>query len=117
MGKYEKAIPELQRAINQATDEASNDMLYARIILPCVMRTSAISSNAVEQWERIYAKKPSFHDISVKLSQYQELRIDDRIKDYLTVKKRGFRENMQASCRCHESPDQGGCRILKTAVR
>lgn len=90
LGKYEKAIPELQRALTLTSDEASNDTLYARYYLAQCFENIRDIERAIEQWERIYSKKPSFLDVAGKLSQYQELRIDDRIKDYLTVRDNEF---------------------------
>jgi hypothetical protein len=47
---------------------------------------------AIEQWERIYQKKASFRDVAEKLTQYQEYRTDDKMKDYLTCGKEEFME-------------------------
>ena len=83
-GKYEKAIPELQRAISHTSDDTSNDMLYARYYLAECFEKIRDIERAIDQWEKIYAKKTSFLDVAEKLSQYQELRTNDRVKDYLT---------------------------------
>ncbi len=45
---------------------------------------------AIGEWEKIYAKKPTFKDVAEKLSAYQDLRVDDRIKDYVTSGKPQF---------------------------
>ncbi|MBN2531527.1 MAG: tetratricopeptide repeat protein [Spirochaetales bacterium] len=90
LGKYDKAIPELQRALTLTDDEASNKTLYARYYLAQCFENIRDFERAIEQWERIYSKKSSFLDVAGKLSKYQELRIDDRIKDYLTVKDNEF---------------------------
>ncbi|MBN1698198.1 MAG: tetratricopeptide repeat protein [Spirochaetales bacterium] len=90
MGKYEKAIPELQRALTYSADEGDNDTLYGRYYLAEAYEKIRDIERAVENWEKIYAKKPNFLDVSGKLSQYQELRIDDRVKDYLTSKNDVF---------------------------
>ncbi|MBN2444896.1 MAG: tetratricopeptide repeat protein [Spirochaetales bacterium] len=90
LGKFEKAIPELQRAITLTADESSNDSLYARYYLGQCFENVRDIERAIEQWEKIYQKKPTFLDVPGKLSQYQELRIDDKIKDYLTVKDADF---------------------------
>jgi hypothetical protein len=51
---------------------------------------------AVEQWEKIYLKKPTFREVAEKLSQYQDLRTDDRMKDYLTSPIETFHEVAKA---------------------
>jgi tetratricopeptide (TPR) repeat protein len=90
IGKYEKAIPELQRALTCLVDEGDNDTLYGRYYLAEAFEKIRDIESAIDQWERIYAKKPNFLDVSGKLSQYQELRMDDRVKDYLTSKNEEF---------------------------
>ncbi len=55
-----------------------------------------VLEKAIEQWEKIYVKKPTFRDVAEKLSQYQELRHDDRVKDYLTAPKEEFFEICKA---------------------
>ena len=45
---------------------------------------------AIGEWEKIYSKKPTFKDVAEKLSAYQDLRVDDRIKDYVTSGKAQF---------------------------
>jgi hypothetical protein len=73
---------------------------------------------AVEQWEKIYAKNPRFRDVGRKLSQYQPLRADDRMKDYLTSNEDGFQEICRKlvdslGMRMREtSPFPNGCQIL-----
>ena len=44
------------------------------------------------EWEKIYAKKPTFKDVAEKLSAYQDLRVDDHMKDYITSSKQEFLE-------------------------
>ncbi len=48
--------------------------------------------NAVEQWEAIFEKKPNFKDVAKKLSQYQEIRTDDSMKDFLIANTDRFIE-------------------------
>lgn len=91
---YDKAIPELERAIKASKDEASNETLYARYFLATCHEKMRNLDLAIEQWEKIYQKKTTFKDVAEKLSQYQEFRTDDRIKDYITCSK----EDFQAIC-------------------
>jgi len=45
---------------------------------------------AIEQWEKIYSRKPQFRDVAEKLTHYQEYRADDSMKDYLTAGREEF---------------------------
>lgn len=85
MNNTENAIPELERAINLAGDQSSAEVLYARYFLASAHEKKRRIETAIEQWEKIYTKKPGFRDVAEKLSQYQELRSDDQVKDYMTV--------------------------------
>lgn len=96
MNNPEKAVPELERAIKLSTDDAANDTLYARYFLAMCHEKSRDLERAIEQWEKIYAKKPSFRDVAEKLSHYQEFRTDDKMKDYLTSGKEEFVEYCKA---------------------
>jgi hypothetical protein len=47
---------------------------------------------AIAEWETIYELKPNFQDVAEKLSQYQDIRADDSVKDYLTTNQTSFHE-------------------------
>jgi tetratricopeptide (TPR) repeat protein len=87
---YDRAIIELERAIKLSTDDAEKDVLYARYFLAHCYEKNRLIDQAVTEWEKIYSKKPSFKDVAEKLSAYQELRVDDHIKDYVTSAKPQF---------------------------
>lgn len=84
LGEVERAIPELERAVRASGDGAGNEALYARYFLAGAYEKTRRVDEAVKMWEAIYTKKPGFKDVAEKLSQYQDVRADDRIKDYLT---------------------------------
>ena len=88
---YDKARTELERAINLGEEKSdSNEMLHARYFLSiCYERTRNLDK-AIEQWELLYSKKKNFRDVAEKLSQYQELRGDDTIKDFITESPERF---------------------------
>ena len=90
---YDKARNELERAINlSSVDEESSEMLHARYFLSiCYERTRNLDK-ALEQWEWLYSKKKNFRDVAEKLSQYQELRGDDTIKDFITESPEKFEQ-------------------------
>jgi len=70
----DKAIPELERAVNIITKEAEPDSLYARYFLAMSYEKTQEFAKAVAQWEKIYAQKKSFRDVGQKLTQYIEYR-------------------------------------------
>ena len=73
---------------------------------------------AIEHWEFIYSKKPAFLDVAEKLSQYQDLRTDDRIKDYITASREDFLQICQEVARAinltvRDAQDvANGCQII-----
>jgi tetratricopeptide (TPR) repeat protein len=91
-GSLDKAVSELERAVKQIKDEGAPESLYGRYFLALCYEKSRSLDQAIEQWERIYSKKPGFRDVAEKLTQYQEYRTDDHIKDYLTCGKEEFAE-------------------------
>ncbi|TAH55871.1 MAG: tetratricopeptide repeat protein [Treponema sp.] len=92
----EKAILEFERAIKASQDETSNDTLYARYFLADCYEKKRDIDQAISQWEKIFAKKRNFRDVGEKLSQYQELRSNDHMKEYLTANRDAFFEICKA---------------------
>jgi tetratricopeptide (TPR) repeat protein len=89
-GSYENATIELERAIKLSKDEGSTEALYGRYFLAACYEKMKNLDKAIENWEKIYSKKPQFKDVSEKLTQYQEYRTDDFMKDFLTCGKEEF---------------------------
>lgn len=118
MNNFEKAINELERAIKLSRDDAATETLYARYFLALCFEKLRDIDQAVEQWEKIYTKKPQFRDVAEKLSNYQDLRTDDKLKDYLTVGTGDFHELCKAACmqmglRVRDISDiPNGCQII-----
>jgi tetratricopeptide (TPR) repeat protein len=96
MGALDKAILELERAVKLSKDESAPEALYGRYFLAMCFEKMRNLDRAIEQWEKIYARKPGFRDVAEKLTQYQEYRSDDRMKDYLTSGKEEFIELCKA---------------------
>lgn len=96
MNNFERAATELERAIKLSTDGGAKETLYARYFLSLCYEKDRRFDEAIEQWEAIYKRKPSFKDVTEKLSQYQELRTDDHMKDYLTAGPQEFQEICKA---------------------
>lgn len=86
----EKAVIEFDRAIKLSTDDSSNDTLHARYFLASCYEKQRDIDQAISQWEKIFSKRRGFRDVGEKLSQYQELRSNDHIKEYLTAGKEDF---------------------------
>jgi tetratricopeptide (TPR) repeat protein len=99
----EKAIPDLERAVGAITDETGQDSLYARYFLGMCYEKIRDLDKAIAQWDKIYSVKKNFRDVGEKLAQYQELRSDDNIKDYLTSAPADFVELCKAAA--HQAMD------------
>ena len=82
--RFDEAIIELDRAL-KSNEEEDNVKLNIRYVLASCYEQNRNITEAISLWEEIYAIKPNFRDVSEKLSNYQELRVDDRMKDFLTA--------------------------------
>lgn len=85
MGDLLRAQSELERALKLSTDDGATEIIFARYLLAYCYEQDRKYDEAIAQWERIQAKKPNFRDVPAKLAQYQDLRNDDDMKDYLTA--------------------------------
>ena len=91
-GSYENATIELERALKLTKDEGATETLYGRYFLALCYEKLKNFDKAIEQWEKVYSRKPQFRDVAEKLTQYQEYRTDDHMKDYLTCGQEDFVE-------------------------
>ena len=96
MGSLDKAVIELERAVKLAKDDSAPESLYGRYFLAMCFEKMRNLDRAIEQWEKIYARKPGFRDVAEKLTQYQEYRSDDKMKDYLSSGREEFIELCKA---------------------
>jgi len=96
MGSLDKAVMELERAVKLAKEESSPEALYGRYFLAMCFEKMRNLDQAIDQWEKIYSRKPGFRDVAEKLTQYQEYRSDDKMKDYLTCGREEFIELCRA---------------------
>jgi tetratricopeptide (TPR) repeat protein len=87
---YDRAISELSRAVSLSAQKGSAEVLYARYFLAACYEKTRQLEKAITEWEEIYARKPQFRDVAEKLTQYQELRADDTVKDYMTSSQDAF---------------------------
>jgi tetratricopeptide (TPR) repeat protein len=70
----DKAIQELERAVNNIVKEAEPDSLYARYFLAKKKKKTKEYTKAIAQWDKIYAQKKNFRDVGEKLTHYAEYR-------------------------------------------
>jgi tetratricopeptide (TPR) repeat protein len=82
--KYDEAIIELDRALKNCEEE-NNIKMNIRYVLAGCYELNRNITDAIVLWEQIYAIDSKFRDVSTKLLNYQELRVDDRMKDFLTA--------------------------------
>ena len=118
--KLDSAITELERAVRISKEKDNNEVLYARYFLAACYEKNRKIINAVEQWEAIFEKKPAFKDVAKKLSQYQEIRTDDSMKDFLIANTDRFIEICKAVIEAmgmqerDSKPIKNGCSIIAT---
>ncbi|MCG8571043.1 MAG: tetratricopeptide repeat protein [Spirochaetes bacterium] len=89
-GKYEEASIHLERALKNSEGESLNLILNIRFILASCYESMRNITEAIKQWEMIYSKKPDFKNVAEKLATYQDLRMDDNMKDYMTATNEEF---------------------------
>jgi len=92
LNSVEKAIPSLERAVKAITEEKAQESLYARYYLALCYEKTHDMEKAIEQWDKIQSIKKGFKDVDAKLTQYQDLREDDAIKDFLSAGNQEFVE-------------------------
>jgi tetratricopeptide (TPR) repeat protein len=88
----EKAVPDLERAVKAITEEKAPEALYARYFLAMCYEKLHEMEKAITQWDKIHSVKTNFKDVEAKLSQYQDLRNDDAVKDFLSAGSQEFME-------------------------
>lgn len=84
MGDLEGSIADFERALKYTSDENSTT-IAVRYTLGLAYERQRRLLEAVEQWEKVAHSRPNFQDVQLKLSQYEDLRIDDHLKDLLTA--------------------------------
>lgn len=90
---FERAIGDFERAIKlgeQGGNPKDREILYSRYFLAHCYEKMRDLDKAIDQWEIIYTVDKGFRDVAEKLSQFQELRSDDVMKDYMTASNEQF---------------------------
>ena len=77
----DKAIVELERAVNVIVKEDEPDGLYARYFLAMCYEKTREFGKAIAQWEIIYTHKKSFRDVGEKLTRYSEYKQENMEKE------------------------------------
>ena len=88
----DKAIFEFQRSLSNSKKVDDNDTLYTRYFMAQAYENMRNLDKAIEQWEEISKVKRKFKDVPAKLTEYQDLRANDHMKDYLTSNNAEFIE-------------------------
>jgi len=100
LGERVQAISSLERALKSATEEhqlqpKSLTLLAIRYNLASCYEDEKKILQALDQWEKIAEVNADYEDVKDKLKIYSDLRMDDRLKDFLTVQRTSF----EAICR------------------
>ncbi len=91
---FDQAMTDLERVVRLAETEKINDreILFARYFLALCYEKGRKLDQAIGQWELIYTRDKNFKDVAEKLSQFQDLRSDDVMKDYMTATNARFED-------------------------
>lgn len=84
MGDVDNAIADFERSLKYSTEE-NNVTISVRYTLGVAYEKQRRLLEAVDQWEKVAQLRPNFQDVQAKLAQYEDLRIDDKLKDLLTA--------------------------------
>lgn len=89
---FENAIKYLKNAYALVPDKKSKSALNILYLLADAYQNFNKIEEAIDIWEKIYAVNKSFKDVVIKLSNYQYLKNDDRIKEFIIAKNEDFME-------------------------
>ena len=83
MDEFENAVDEYKKGIASATPKDQNVLLATRYALAYLFESRGKLAEAIEQWESIHRINGNYKDVPRKLDEYQDLRADDNMKDFL----------------------------------
>jgi len=90
MNQNESAIQYFEKAVENLDAKQASDYLFTHYYLANAYEGIRNFDKAISNWELVYSKKATFRDVAEKLSHYQDMKVDDRIKDYLTATDEEF---------------------------
>ncbi len=83
LNELESAVDEYKKGIAAAGARDQGIMLATKYALAALYEYRGKLAEAIEQWEGIQKINPSYKDVPQKLVEYQDLRADDNMKDFL----------------------------------
>jgi tetratricopeptide (TPR) repeat protein len=83
VGELDGAKADFERALKYSSEE-NNTTIAIRYTLGMTYEKERRLVEAVEQWEKVAQLRPNFQDVQAKLAEYEDLRVDDKLKDLLT---------------------------------
>ena len=117
-GDMLRAESELQRGLKLSSNLSAAEVLFARYLLGMIYEQDRKIEEAIDQWEKIYAVKPDYRDVAQKLTNFQDLRTDDILKDFLIAGQDEFSEMCKKATSSMGMSVQyiktitGGCQII-----
>lgn len=89
MGQNDRAINLFESYLKGVSTENSIT-LSMRYNLANIYESKRNILSAIEQWEKISKFKPNYLDVQDKLAEYEDLRVDDRLKDFMVASCESF---------------------------
>ncbi len=83
VGELEGAKADFERALKYSNEE-NNTTIAIHYTLGITYEKERRLVEAVEQWEKVAQLRPNYQDVQAKLAEYEDLRVDDKLKDLLT---------------------------------
>jgi len=96
MTDYENAILVLERA-KMLANEDLNINLFVKYYLSLTYEKARRLDDAIVLWESIMKMRSDYMDVAEKLDSYADLRLNDRLKDYMTVDDNKFESICRAA--------------------
>jgi tetratricopeptide (TPR) repeat protein len=95
IGERTQAIPTFERALKASKEDPNLDsksliVLSIRYHLAESYEAEKDILKALDHWEKIDEVNSDYEDVKDKLKLYSDLRVDDKLKDFLTVTKPRF---------------------------
>jgi tetratricopeptide (TPR) repeat protein len=83
VSELEGAKADFERALKYSNEE-NNTTIAIHYTLGMTYEKERRLVEAVEQWEKVVQLRPNYQDVQAKLAEYEDLRVDDKLKDLLT---------------------------------